>query len=186
MREHRRRRVLLLERPRPVAGGGGGGGATEDVRPNATTSTFSSTLVGAATAHAALADNSDASYIDGTDPYGGSNGGWNGGFADLVSDGGRGIASVLLIIRGYVTPAGHNNTGSPFIWGPGTPFANGGAFAEAQGTTVGDVTYGPFTKNGGGNLTAAQFNALTLTYIPGDGDNTAARTHAITLRATYA
>lgn len=149
----------------------------EDIRPNSTTSSYE-TFIGAATEHAALADNSDASYVNGDATFVQ----WVGGLADLTLAAGREIASFSVIVRAECQiPESQTSAVIPTV--TGATVAGDGTFTAPA--PVGNATAGPFTKSGGGNFTEAQINSLALG-VSIDSAAGAPRIYEVTVRVTYA
>lgn len=149
-----RRRSLLLTRR-------SAGPATEVIRPNST-SVVQGTLVGGATAHAVLSDQSDASYVHRVvladkflTPY--SLTYWSGGLTDLMSAGGRGIVSFTVSARCYA-----NGATDPFNSGADPSIGTPTYASMDPPDPIGTLTTSPFTKSGGGNFTEAEVNSMTL------------------------
>jgi hypothetical protein len=152
------------------------GPATEDIRPNSTSS-FYETLVGAS-AHVALSDNSDVTRVAG-DLFFAS---WVGGFGDLTLAAGRAVASFVVIVRcDILTPETQTSTVIPTV--TGATVAGSGNFNTPA--TVGNATAGPFTRSGGGNFTEAMLNSLTAD-IGIDSGEGSPRLYEVTVRVTYA
>lgn len=158
----------------------GGLPATENVVVNAATVTMGS-VVGAANAVAALSDFSDASYVgqDANDevrvvPM---------GFADLVSHGGRGIAS--FDVRARVSYSGGVQRDwlvTSFTGLTPTPTN----LSVQGGSSPGDIAFGPFVKSGGGNFTVAEINSMTCRIGMDGAVGTAVRLYEASVTVTYA
>jgi hypothetical protein len=148
----------------------------EDIRPNSTTSSYE-TFIGA-TEHAALADNSDASYVNGDATFVQ----WVGGLADLTLAAGREIASFSVIVRAECQiPESQTSAVTPTV--TGATVAGDGTFTAPA--PVGNATAGPFTKSGGGNFTETQINSLALN-VSIDSAAGSPRIYEVTVRVTYA
>lgn len=160
---------------------GSSGPATEDVAVNAVASLGFFTIVdGAANSTAgavtALSDGSDSTSVTGDEADFQVNG---TGFADLVDHGGRGIASIQFIVRGI---SGSNTTATIDTFSGITPTPS--SRTAAIGTAVVDQLTAAFTKNGGGNWSVAEINAMTCRLTAGYTSLTAVR--KLTMRVTYA
>lgn len=167
--------------------------ATEIITPSST-SIARYSFTGAASAHAALADASDASYIFSAS-YTTSGSAtvnsdvlWQGNFTDLTQAAGRGIASFTI------TGRARNSTvnGIPLNLNIGsitgitlTPSSYATGNLTGTITTYTSTTY---TKSGGGNITEAQINSVTGSINIAGGGATLknSRLYQVYITVTYA
>lgn len=163
-------RVLRRQR---YADGGTGFHPLFGLRPDSTSS-VACPVVGAATAHDALRDDFDTSYLDGNDAYKGVSPTWSGGVDDVT--GLTSIASFTVTVRAAITgtvfvPAALIVV--PVISGV-TILYNGGPLSGSQmvitdaGVTR-DYLFATYTKSGGDSFTAAQINGMAL--VASSGSN---------------
>lgn len=169
-----RRRAMLLLARRPTTEAATGP-ATETVRPNAGTIALGGgNPVG--TMPGLLADQDLSTYVD-HDNAAEIEG---IGFTDLALSVGRGIASFTVAVTAI--SGGSTGTVTPTI--AGVTLAGSGALTGIPPGDFGVVTAGPFTKSGGGNLTAAEIDSLTCHLVCGSLDYTQVAEIAMTV--TYA
>lgn len=170
-------RLLLMNSPirRSAAAAGP---ATEDIRP--ATDTISPIVVGAATAHAALSDNSDSSYTNVTDPYS-AGFAWAGAVTPLAQAAGRPVVGAILVIRA-AAPSGSNQLRIGGGGGTTTPNPNTSITVNSPAITT--YTSSLLTKAGGGTWSEAAFNALSF-YVASDGYGDPWKCYEVTVRAVY-